>query len=187
MVISISAQFPWEELSSGFRGNMRFGWNWREYGVKENNCKNIKGLALTTEARIHWRNHTHQALEDAGVQWMVLSSQKMAMDLRWWATELYTLEWKKSETLWCPLSQAGLAHNLRRPSAWKPEAEGSQVRGQPEAHNEIYLRKHREGERTEERRKEDRKERREKLVRLFWNLFPRGFNLLVISYSLKLH
>lgn len=142
-LIGISAQFPWEELSSGFRGNMRFGRNWREYGVKEKNCKNIKVLALTTEARIHWRNHTHRVLEDAGVQWMALSSQKMATDLRWWVAERYTLEWEKPETLWCPLSQAGLAHNLPdkfamhtcRPSAWKLEAEGSQVRGQPEAHH----------------------------------------------------
>lgn len=52
---------------------MRFGRNRREYGVKAKNCKNIKGLALTTEARIHWRNHTRQALvtgllENAGVQ-----------------------------------------------------------------------------------------------------------------------
>lgn len=73
MVIDISAQFPREELSSGFRGNMRFGRNRRECGVKAKNCKNVKVLALTTEARIHWRNHTHRALvtgllENAGVQ-----------------------------------------------------------------------------------------------------------------------
>lgn len=76
--------------------------------------------------------------------------------------------------LWRPLSQAGLAHNVPddfathtcRPSAWKPEVEGSQVRGQPEAHHEIYSRKHREGERTEGRRKEGREERRETSVSL---------------------
>lgn len=103
MVIGISAQFLREELSSGFRGNMRFGRNRREYGVKVKNCENIKVLALTTRGSIRWRNHARRALVTrtlgrcADVQWMVLTSQKLAMDLQWWAAERYTLEWEKSE------------------------------------------------------------------------------------------